>query len=103
MFWCLGLVSWGLLGSLGGWLISGRDVCFSYLGRWMFVLEFAWCFWFLWAFGIGFECWMFGIVVMGLCFSGLFGRVGSLVSAGGLAHDEPESLILAQSERWRHA
>ena len=31
------------------------------------------------------------------------GRVRCAAHHGGVLYDEPESLILAQSERWRHA
>jgi hypothetical protein len=70
----------------------------------------------LWIWMRGWRCWAEAWLVLSVCWSGLIGVVGAGRGLWGLGWwvglrsflgmidgDEPESLILAQSERWRNA
>ena len=60
--------------------------------------------WLDWVFGSDLVGWLTEPLGLGLFVLDWVCLAGALVSAGwALIWDEPESLILAQSERWRHA
>ena len=86
----------GVVCGFGGLFLACFALGFVWLGSWFATLDVSW-FWYVW-----FVCVSGASVVFGVEAGFCFGRVPFAFGWGGFG-SEPESLILAQSERWRHA